>query len=71
MVTSSTVTGFSAGQAHGEKAHGDAVIHMGGDRAAARHLGHAVHGQVVAAFVEGDAIGVQARARWPPAGRFP
>ena len=35
MVTSSTVTGFSRRQAHRQKAHGDAVIHMGGDRAAA------------------------------------
>ena len=37
MVTSSTVTGFSTASPIVKKAHGDAVIHVGGDRAAAGH----------------------------------
>ena len=59
-------------QAHGEEAHGDAVIHVGGDGAAAGHLSpcRSRSGRRLRSSC-GDAIGGRARPRWRPAGRFP
>ena len=48
MVVSSTVTGVAAGEAHGQERHGDAVVEMRRDRAAAAHLARAAHGERVA-----------------------
>ena len=72
MAVSSTVTGFSRGQAHRQERHGDAVIHVGGDRAAARApspLPSTVRPSAVSR--NSDAIGLKPARDGRQAGRFP
>ncbi len=56
---SSVADRLVAGQAHHQKAHGDPVIHVGHDVAAAGDLALAVHEQVVADDFVRDAIGLE------------
>ena len=58
---SSTCTGFSLAKAHDQRRHGDAVIHVGRDQAAARRAALAVHDQVVAFDLDVDAVDAQHR----------
>ena len=45
---SSTLTGLSAAKPHHQRRHRDAVIHVGGDEAAAGHMAPALDDQIVA-----------------------
>ena len=45
---SSTLTGLSEAQPHHQRRHRDAMIHVGGDEAAAGHMAAAFDDQVVA-----------------------
>ena len=56
---SSTRTGVLAREAHHQRRHGDAVIHVGRHHAAAGGRALAVHDQVVALDLDGDAIDAQ------------
>ena len=60
-VPSSTCTGCSLRKPQHQGRHGDAVIHVGGDDAAAGGVALAVHDQIVAVDLDGDAVGAQQR----------
>ena len=56
---SSTLTGLSDGQSHHQRRHRDAVIHVGGDEAAARDMAPAFDDQIVARYLDLDAVDAQ------------
>ena len=68
---SSTATGCSLREPHDQRRHGDAVIHVGRDHAAAGGAALAVHDQVVAFDLDRDAVDAQHARRWLRAGRTP
>ena len=72
MAPSSIAHRLAGGEAHDQESHGDAVVEMGRDRAAAaRRPCRSPHDEIVAVDGGGDSGGVQARRRPRRGDRIP
>ena len=69
-LASSTLTGFSLAKPHDQRGHGDAVIHVSGDEAAADGAALAMDNEVVAFDLGLDPVRAQHRGRGGEAVRF-